>query len=116
MQVEFTGLERNHLCKIFDDILEHEQLRPNPIFRKAAKRYKNKFYGEGLVNLKPREIGEVYQLAASSLDVLNRARKSETLPAEAKSEAVNYIVIVAGLVAKLQDAATKSMENLRNAK
>jgi hypothetical protein len=108
MLVEFTPQERHHFCTIMDDILEHEQLKPNKVFRKVAKRYKNKFYGEGLVNLKVREIAELYNLASSSLGILNKIRQSETLPTEHKQDAVNYLVIVAGLVEKLKNIAINS--------
>jgi hypothetical protein len=108
MQIEFTPQEKRHFITMMDDVLEHEQLKPNREFRKQANWYKNKFMGEGLVNLKVKHIAELYNLTASSLGVLNRMRKSESLPAESKPEVINYIVIVSQLLQKLQDIALSS--------
>ena len=101
-------MEKRHFITICDDLLTHLDLRPNRAFRKQANWYKNKFMGEGLVNLKVRHIAELYTLCASSLDVLNKIRKSEALPKENRQDSIDYIVIVSQLLQKLQDIALGS--------
>jgi hypothetical protein len=110
MLVSFTAQEKRHVISVFEDLLEHEKLEPNRTIRKLSEKLRNRFIGpEEFVRLKPKELKGIWDLVDHTLKSLEMLAKSDKLPEENRSDAVEYVNIVRNLSNKLKEINEKRL-------